>query len=62
MPSKSFVVVINGPEAKAGLKPKRFKINGVMVPIKEAKSTTQKSAMDTTKFKIPEPKTIQVTP
>lgn len=62
IPNKSFVVVINGPEANAGLKPNRFKISGVMVPMKEAKSTTQKSAMETTKFKIPAPKTIQVTP
>ena len=49
-PSKSLVVVINGPDAMAGLNPILFKMSGVTVPIKEAKTTTKKSATDTIKF------------
>ena len=48
-PSKSLVVVINGPEASAGLNPKRFNTRGVTVPTNEANTTTLKSATDTTK-------------
>ena len=32
---------MKGPEAMAGLMSKRFKTKGVIVPIKEAKSTTE---------------------
>ena len=42
-------VVIKGPDASAGLNPKRFRINGVIVPIKEANNTTLKSAIETIK-------------
>ena len=51
-PSKSLVVVMNGPEAKAGLKPNLFKIRGVTVPTKEANITTQKRAIDTTTVRL----------
>lgn len=48
-PNKSLVVVMNGPDAKAGLKPNRLRISGVMVPTKEENSTTPKSAAETVK-------------
>ena len=39
---------MKGPAANAGLKPNRFKMSDVIVPIKEANTTTLKSASDTT--------------
>jgi hypothetical protein len=44
----SFVVVIKGPEAKAGLMPSLSNTKGVEVPMKEASITTQTSEMATT--------------
>ena len=46
-PIKSLVVVINGPDARAGLKPNRLIIIGVMVPTKEENITTQNNAKET---------------
>lgn len=43
----SLVVVINGPDATAGLIFSWFNTNGVMVPIKEANITTAKRDNDT---------------
>lgn len=39
---------MKGPDAKAGLNPRRFNISGVTVPINDAKTTTLNKAMDTT--------------
>ena len=40
------MVVINGPEANAGLNPRRCKISGVSVPTNDANTTTAKSAKE----------------
>lgn len=48
-PNKSLKVVINGPEAKAGLIPNLSKTKGVIVPITEASITTKNKAIETTK-------------
>jgi hypothetical protein len=42
------VVVINGPEANAGLNPILSSTSGISVPTNEANSTTEKSAKLTT--------------
>ena len=42
------MVVINGPDASAGLNPNRLSINGVTVPTKEENNTTPNNAMETT--------------
>ncbi len=47
-PNKSFVVVMKGPDAKAGLNPNRLRIRGVIVPMKDAITTTLNKAKDTT--------------
>ena len=46
---RSLAVVMKGPEANAGLIPNLSNIKGVKVPIKEAKRTTEKRAIATTK-------------
>lgn len=46
------VVVINGPEAKAGLNPNLFKISGITVPKSEARITTVNKAQPTIKAKV----------
>lgn len=48
IPRISLVVVMNGPEAKAGLIPNLSRINGVDVPVKEASMITQIREMATT--------------
>ena len=47
-PSKSLVVVMNGPDASAGLNPNLFKISGVIVPMNDAKTMTLNNAILTT--------------
>jgi len=46
-PSKSLIVVMNGPDANAGLNPNLFINIGVTVPTKDENITTQKSANET---------------
>jgi len=46
---RSIVVVIKGPEAKAGLNPILSSINGTIVPSREASITTENNAVLTTK-------------
>ena len=46
-PSRSLMVVMKGPDATAGLNPNRSRINGVIVPINEAKTTTLNKAIET---------------
>ena len=48
-PNRSLIVVINGPDANAGLNPNRLRMSGVTVPTKEENNTTPKSAIETTK-------------
>ena len=48
-PSKSIVVVIKGPDARAGLNPNLSKTSGIMVPKREARITTENKATPTTK-------------
>lgn len=45
---RSLAVVMKGPAANAGLKPKRFSTRGVSVPVKEASKITENKAADTT--------------
>lgn len=47
-PSKSFMVVIKGPDANAGLNPNLLSMSGVAVPTKDANITTAKSEIETT--------------
>ena len=47
-PSKSIVVVMKGPDAKAGLKPILSKTRGMIVPNREARITTENRATPTT--------------
>ena len=61
-PSKSLVVVIKGPDASAGLNPKRFNTRGVTVPTNEANTTTLKSATETTNDKSFSEKLRSITP
>ena len=46
-PSKSLVVVMKGPEARAGLNPNRLIMMGVIVPTKDENKTTQNKAKET---------------
>jgi hypothetical protein len=40
---------MNGPDAKAGLKPNRLRISGVTVPTNDENNTTPNRAIETTK-------------
>jgi hypothetical protein len=51
-PIRSFAVVINGPDATAGLMPIRLSNSGVIVPKTDDMTTTLKRDMETTKLKV----------
>lgn len=51
----SLVVVMNGPDAMAGLILSWFSTNGVMVPMREANITTAKRESDTVTANIDSP-------
>lgn len=52
---RSLAVVMNGPEAMAGLMPTLSKMSGVIVPIKEANITTENNEVQTTQNKAGSP-------